>query len=64
MKTVLKKLYKEKLRMARSQEGTGAGIGLIDIIRKSGQPVIYAIQTIDENIQFFTLSVNLFKVIP
>ncbi|MDD1617857.1 MAG: SiaB family protein kinase, partial [Methylococcaceae bacterium] len=58
----LKKLYKEKLRMARKQETVGAGIGLIEIIRKSGHPISYTTQTIDENTQFFTLSVNLFKV--
>jgi predicted ATPase/serine phosphatase RsbU (regulator of sigma subunit)/tRNA A-37 threonylcarbamoyl transferase component Bud32 len=57
----LKKLYKEKLRTARQQQA-GGGIGLIDIIRKSGHPIIYTVQTIDENSQFFTLSVNLFKV--
>ncbi len=60
----LKKLYKEKLRMARKQENTGAGIGLIDIIRKSNHPISYAIQKIDENTQFFTLSVSLVKVTP
>ena len=58
----LKKLYKEKLRTARKQEAIGAGIGLIEIARKSGHPIGYTLQTIDENSQFFTLSVNLFKV--
>lgn len=58
----LKKLYKEKLRMTRKQEAVGAGIGLIDIIRKSNHKIVYAIQTIDENTQFFTLSVNLAKI--
>jgi hypothetical protein len=57
----LKKLYKEKLRYARQQQ-SGGGIGLIDIIRKSGYPIDYAVQTIDENNQFFTLSVSLSKV--
>jgi predicted ATPase/tRNA A-37 threonylcarbamoyl transferase component Bud32 len=58
----LKKLYKEKLRTVRKQEAVGAGIGLIEIIRKSGHPILYTTQTMDENTQFFTLSVNLFKV--
>jgi serine phosphatase RsbU (regulator of sigma subunit) len=60
----LKKMYKEKLRMARKQEVIGAGIGLIEIIRKSNHPIGYAIQTVDEDTQFFTLSVNLFKITP
>lgn len=58
----LKKLYKEKLRTARQQNVIGAGIGLVDILRKSNQPIIYSSQMIDEHHQFFTLSVSLFKV--
>jgi len=59
----LKKLYKQQLRSERSKEAKGAGIGLIDIIRKSGNPLKYEIQTVDEQTQFFTLSVNLPKVL-
>jgi hypothetical protein len=58
----LKKLYKQQLRSKRNEEATGAGLGLIDIIRKSGNPLIYEIQSVDKNTQFFTLSVNLPKV--
>ena len=57
----LKKLYKEKLHTARKQAVIGAGIGLIDIVRKSGSPISYAIQIADEDTQFFTLSVSLSK---
>jgi predicted ATPase/serine phosphatase RsbU (regulator of sigma subunit)/tRNA A-37 threonylcarbamoyl transferase component Bud32 len=59
----LKKMYKEKLRMARQQDVVGAGIGLIDIIRKSNHPIVYTLQAVDETTQFFTLSVTLFKTI-
>jgi predicted ATPase/serine phosphatase RsbU (regulator of sigma subunit)/tRNA A-37 threonylcarbamoyl transferase component Bud32 len=58
----LKQLYKEKLHTARQHKAVGAGIGLIEIIRKSGHPIMYNTQTMDENTQFFTLSINLFKV--
>jgi hypothetical protein len=57
-------MYKEKLRMARQQDVVGAGIGLIDIIRKSNHPIAYTLQAVDETTQFFTLSVTLFKIIP
>lgn len=60
----LKKLYKEKLRMARTHQGSGAGIGLIDIIRKTDHPIAFTRQKNDENSQFLTLSVNLSKVAP
>lgn len=60
----LKKMYKEKLRMARQRDVIGAGIGLIDIIRKSNHPIVYTLQAVDEITQFFTLSVTLFKIIP
>ena len=58
----LKKLYKQQLRSERNKESNGAGIGLIDMIRKSGSALRYEIQAVDEQTQFFTLSVNLPKV--
>jgi hypothetical protein len=58
----LKKLYKEKLRNVRQQQAVGAGIGLIEIRRKSTYPITYNLQAVDEEAQFFTLSVILFKV--
>lgn len=57
----LKKLYKQQLRSKRSKDAKGAGLGLLEIIRKSGNPLKYEIQSVDEKTQFFTLSVNLPK---
>ena len=57
----LKKLYKEKLRAPRPGGGKGAGIGLIDIKRKSENPLETSIQAIDEQTVFFALSVNIGK---
>jgi hypothetical protein len=57
----LKKLYKEKLRAARREGEKGAGIGLIEIKRKADSPLDAAIQALDEQTVFFTLSVNIGK---
>ena len=60
--TQLKKLYKERLHSERPTDAKGAGIGLIDIGRKSGVALNYEIQLIDEHTQFFSLSITLPKV--
>lgn len=55
-KAALKALYKEQLRRPR-QEGvdTGAGLGLIDMARKSSGPLTCAVQPIDQRTSFFSL---------
>lgn len=58
----LKKVYKEKLRSERNNDTPGAGIGLIDILRKSGSPLTYHMQPLNEQNVFITLSVSLSKV--
>ncbi len=60
--TQLKKMYKDRLRSERPEDSRGAGIGLIDIGRKSGVALNYEIQPIDEKTQFFSLSITLPKV--
>lgn len=57
----LKKLYKEKLREARREGEKGAGIGLIEIMRKSESLLETTMQTLDEQTVFFTLSINITK---
>lgn len=57
----LKRLYKEKLRMTRREGEKGAGIGLIEIVRKSDSLLETAMQTLDEHTVFFTLSINVAK---
>ncbi|GAB4161004.1 MAG: biofilm formation regulator kinase SiaB [Candidatus Dojkabacteria bacterium] len=41
------------------QLGTGAGIGILDIARRSGQKIDYSLHPIDENKSFFTLEVKI-----
>lgn len=57
----LKKLYKEKLKRVRAKDDKGGGIGLIEIKRASSQALEYAMQPVDDDTIFFTLSVNLLK---
>ncbi len=52
----LKKLYKQQMREGRLSERGGAGLGFIDIARKTGQKLIYSFLTINEEKSFFVLT--------
>jgi len=52
----LKQLYKQQMREGRLSERGGAGLGFIDIARKTGQKLIYSFLTIDEEKSFFVLT--------
>lgn len=58
----LKQRYKKQLRTARAENAKGAGIGLIEIRRKSSNPLKYELQAIDPQTLFFSMSVSLPKV--
>ncbi len=58
-KDELKAYYKEVLNDGtRSDKGT-AGLGMIDIARKSGQKLDYHFQEIEQNLYFFSLTVKI-----
>lgn len=52
----LNTLYKERMRAGTLSEKGGAGLGFIDIVRKTGNPLEYHFMEIDEGHQFFTLT--------
>ena len=52
----LKKLYKQQIREGRLSEKGGAGLGFIDIAKKTGRPLDFHFLTIDENESFFVLT--------
>jgi glucose-6-phosphate isomerase len=52
----LKTLYKKQMREGRLSERGGAGLGFIDIARKTGQKLIYSFLTINEKRSFFILT--------
>jgi hypothetical protein len=56
-KVALKKLYKEQLKKEITPDSLGAGLGLIDMARKSICPISYFVNKIDDDISFFELKV-------
>ncbi len=52
----LKDLYKKQMREGRLSEKGGAGLGFIDIARKTGNKLEYHFLPIDETSSFFLLS--------
>ena len=51
----LKALYKEQRRKPLTDEASGAGLGLIDMARKTSQPLEYQVQPVNDKTAFFTL---------
>lgn len=51
----LKTLYKHKMKESRISEKGGAGLGFIDMARKTGNPLEYHFEPIDEQNSFFLL---------
>ena len=54
-KNGLKQLYKQQMREGRLTPKGGAGLGFIDIVRKTGYPLEFHFLPIDENSSFFIL---------
>ncbi|MDZ4726067.1 MAG: SiaB family protein kinase [Leptospira sp.] len=51
-----KSYYTKQLRSDRPDDSKGAGVGLIDIARKSDAPLEYSIENVPEGKSFFTLT--------
>ncbi len=56
-KEELKVLYKERRRLEPGPGSKGAGLGLIEMARKSAQPFNYSFVTINEDFSFFSIKV-------
>jgi hypothetical protein len=54
-KAALDNLHKDQMRFGDISEKGGAGLGLIDIIRKTGEKYVYQFLRLDENSHFFIL---------
>lgn len=52
----LKQLYKQQMREGRLSPKGGAGLGFIDIARKTGEKLVYSFLEIDEESSFFVLT--------
>jgi hypothetical protein len=58
-KEALKKFYKKQIKSSREKGKKGGGIGLIDIVRKSGNPIFYKVTPVDDTNSFLVLSVKI-----
>ena len=54
----LKQLYKKQLRQERPDDAVGAGIGLIDVARKSNRPIQFNFRQINDDYEFFSLTAS------
>ena len=58
-KESLKQFYKKQIKSPRKKGKRGAGIGLIDIVRKTGNPIRYKVSPVDGRNSFIVLSVRI-----
>lgn len=60
-KEELHRLYQQKLRAPKREGKIEPGAALVNIVRKSGNSIIYDINSIDQNHSFLTLSAKIAK---
>jgi Family of unknown function (DUF6272) len=58
-KEELKQFYKQQIKVTRPASRRGAGVGLIDIARKSGNAIQYQTTCVDDLKSFLVLSVKI-----
>lgn len=57
-KAELKALYKKQIREGRLSDKGGAGLGFIDIARKTGEKLYYNFLPLDDKVSFFMLIIT------
>jgi hypothetical protein len=62
-KEELNELYKKQIKEGRLSDKGGAGLGFIDIVRKTGQKLEYHFLPIDPNTSFFLLTSTISRTI-
>ena len=58
-KEELKQYHKNRMQKAKLSERGGAGLGFIDIARRTNQKLDFAFENIDDNLLFFYLKVKI-----
>ncbi len=58
-KSELKIYYKERRRAEKTEESKGAGIGFIEMARKSSKPLEFSFRKIDDIHSFFTIKISI-----
>lgn len=61
-KDSLNKLYKQQMREGHISQKGGAGLGFIDIVRKTGEKLIYSFLKIDNERSFFVLTSTISRI--
>jgi hypothetical protein len=56
-KDELKLLYRERRKMEAEPGSKGAGLGLIEMARRSSEPIQYSFEKIDDEFSFFSIKV-------
>ena len=54
-KEELKQLYKERRKSELTNLANGAGLGLIDLARKSSEPIEFNFDTLDQDFSYFSI---------
>lgn len=58
-KDELNEAHKKQMKSGSITDKGGAGLGLIDIVRKTGEKLVYQLIPVDDNHHFFILKVNI-----
>lgn len=61
-KDTLNEMYKKQIKEGQLHEKGGAGLGFIDIKRKTGNELVYEFMKIDDEYTFFVLSTSVSRV--
>ncbi|AFM03014.1 hypothetical protein Fleli_0547 [Bernardetia litoralis DSM 6794] len=57
----LTEYYRQERKNAKGRTNTGAHVGLIDMVRRSGNPLEIRFETISEKLSFFSITVTVHK---
>ncbi|NOZ35327.1 MAG: hypothetical protein GXO80_08515 [Chlorobi bacterium] len=60
-KKILKDLYKEKIKFGKLSQKGGAGLGFIDMVRKTGEQLIYTFLDLNDKKSYFILTSTIFR---
>ena len=58
-KETIRQLYREGMSSSNEHEGPGAGLGLLEIARRSSQPISYAFVDVDADTVDFILAATI-----
>ncbi len=58
----LKALYKDIIKSTHISDKGGAGLGFVDMARKSGQPLEYEFEQLNEEFSFFSLQTSVLRL--